>query len=172
MKRSARRDGFSVVELLVVFAVISVLLAMLLPALQGARETARRMSCLNNLKQLTLALYNYESSQKRFPAPCLLTSTEESHGLSMHARLLGFLEQQYLDSQIDYSASVDDQVHVVSRLIPSFICPSESNDRYRVIQSLPYRQRGEYGGVNYGASCGTWFSSIRIPMPQATARLR
>src|ERR1044072_9093438 len=66
MKRS--RNGFTLVELLVVIAIIGILVALLLPAVQAARDSARRSQCTNNLKQIAIAILNYEGSKKRFPA--------------------------------------------------------------------------------------------------------
>ena len=68
MRHGARSDGFTLVELLVVIAIIGILVGLLLPAVQAAREAARRMQCSNNVKQMALAMYNYESTYKRFPA--------------------------------------------------------------------------------------------------------
>ena len=66
--RCNRKVGFTLVELLVVIAIIGVLVGLLLPAVQAAREAARRMSCKNNLKQLSLATLNFETAHRRFPA--------------------------------------------------------------------------------------------------------
>jgi len=104
-----RRRGFTLVELLVVIAIIGVLVALLLPAVQAAREAARRMSCSNNLKQIGLALHNYHDSFKRFPPAginygwCQSPANDgrklfNSNGLMM---LLPFVEQNALYNQYD-----------------------------------------------------------------------
>src|ERR1700756_5037566 len=93
--------GFTLIELLVVIAIIAVLIALLLPAVQAAREAARRAQCVNNLKQIGVALHNYENSIGSFP-PGALTSPSTSnpaanaYSFSAHARVLSFLEQQSL----------------------------------------------------------------------------
>lgn len=91
MRKSYRRSGFTLVELLVVIAIIGILVGLLLPAVQAAREAARRMQCSNNLKQLGLAAHNYESAHKKFPYRQGGTS-ENADRLSGFIAILPFIE--------------------------------------------------------------------------------
>ncbi len=95
--RSQCAQGFTLIELLVVIAIIGVLAGLLLPAIQQAREAARRMQCQSNLRQFGLAMANYEGTYKRFPM------TDKPNGFSVQARLLPFIEQGNLQSQLDFS---------------------------------------------------------------------
>src|SRR5262245_45240345 len=107
MKRTAR--GFTLVELLVVIAIIGILIALLLPAVQAAREAARRSQCMNNLRQMGLAMLNYEQSYKVFPPSDVMTPDPatglmtKSLSLSVHARLLPFVEESSLRSLVNFS---------------------------------------------------------------------
>src|SRR4051812_42716877 len=96
----SRKSGFTLVELLVVIAIIGVLVALLLPAVQAARESARRMSCGNNVKQLALALHNHHDSKGYFPSG--RTSVGQ---FSVHAALLPYMEQENIYQTIDFSVS-------------------------------------------------------------------
>lgn len=93
-----KRAAFTLVELLVVIAIIGVLVALLLPAVQAAREAARRMSCSNNLKQCALALHNYHDTYRRFPG----LGERSITSFSIQARLLPFAEQTNLENLIDF----------------------------------------------------------------------
>jgi prepilin-type N-terminal cleavage/methylation domain-containing protein len=156
-----RRPGFTLVELLVVIAIIGVLVGLLLPAVQAAREAARRMSCSNNLKQIGLAIHNYESSLRSLPAAWSAPGDATGDGWSAQARLLPYLEQANLASEIDYAAgygvaTVTTTGGTVERLasmrVPTYLCPSEINDRLRMKNGAPYHYP-----LNYVANAGIFF---------------
>lgn len=126
-RRLSARSGFTLVELLVVIAIIGILVGLLLPAVQSARESARRMQCSNNLKQIGLALHNYESAYKRFPVGSI-----QSNFISAFASILPHLEQGNLYKEYDfslyyrepYNAAVSDQ-HIGTYLCPSMVLPRQ-----------------------------------------------
>jgi prepilin-type N-terminal cleavage/methylation domain-containing protein len=118
------RKGFTLVELLVVIAIIGILVGLLLPAVQAAREAARRMSCSNNMKQLGLAIHNYESAYKTAPrlATQGITSWGQDaswNGFSPHCAILPFIEQDALFQAINFSATHENDGNVLN--YPHFI---------------------------------------------------
>ena len=143
--------GFTLVELLVVIAIIGVLVGLLLPAVQSAREAARRMQCQNNLKQLGLALHNHESVRKTLPPLGDYLTSGNSVYWSIQARLLPFVEQANLHSLIDFTRPISDQPQVARMRMPHLLCPSEVNDRER-----PDSPTFTHYPLNYGANAGLW----------------
>lgn len=115
------RPAFTLVELLVVIAIIGVLVGLLLPAVQAARESARRMQCGNNLKQLALSAHNYESAYKCLPAG------RTSRGISAHAALAPYLEQGNAAEQINFSVAWNATENSTARtlMVATFLCPSD-----------------------------------------------
>ncbi len=123
-----RRMGFTLVELLVVIAIIAVLVALLLPAVQAAREAAPRTQCINNLRQLGIGFHNFESALRRFPAGDVVSPTGGSNGLSVHSRLLPFVEETSLKQLVKDNLPYNDPANDAARAarIPMFICPSDN----------------------------------------------
>lgn len=130
----ARRIGFTLIELLVVIAICGILVALLLPAVQSAREASRRMYCRSRLKQLGLALHQYAEVHGAFPRICLEgRGTSDSYftgwqGFSAHAVLLPFLEQSALHQQIDFNTTYRIGANYTltkNVVVPVFLCPSD-----------------------------------------------
>jgi len=159
------RCGFTLVELLVVIAIIGILIGLLLPAVQAAREAARRMSCQNNLSQLSLALHNYESSFRRFPSGYLHkygptgSRTEKANhmGLSWAAAMLPQLEQASVAEQIDYNLPIwaDENRAARDISLPVFLCPSDTYSASAfVFRDDSAIQQERYAAASYAANWG------------------
>lgn len=124
----SKRRAFTLVELLVVIAIIGVLVGLLLPAVQAAREAVRRSSCQNNLHQLALAGHNYHSSFNQLPSGWVSSGNSNLPGWSWAAGMLGEMEQNNLYEQIDFGVPIHDSSHRAVRetSIKSMICPSDT----------------------------------------------
>jgi prepilin-type N-terminal cleavage/methylation domain-containing protein len=156
--RSATRSAFTLVELLVVIAIIGVLVGLLLPAVQSAREAARRMQCSNNLKQIALSVHNYQSAYKKFPPSALVdlsvTSTGNNGSWGVHGRILPFLEQGNVYENIDLSLAWDNQSAIDGLKIPTYACPSDpGTDQERTFSD----GRPTLYPTTYGFNFGQWF---------------
>jgi prepilin-type N-terminal cleavage/methylation domain-containing protein/prepilin-type processing-associated H-X9-DG protein len=140
-----RRSGFTLIELLVVIAIIGVLIALLLPAVQSAREAARRSQCTNNLKQLGLALHNYHDSVGALP---LGRTIPFDASYSVQARVLTFMEQTTLQSAMNFDVgwNTPDNATIARVSIASFLCPSDA-------RQVPANRN--WGATNYRANEGT-----------------
>ena len=125
--RSSRRTAFTLIELLVVIAIIGTLVALLLPAVQQAREAARRASCRNKLKQFGLALHNYHGSFSSFPMAFSDNNDFDSVYANTNTVLLPYLDQAPLYDKYNMSAPWEDQLPLVaSAVVPVFSCPSDN----------------------------------------------
>jgi prepilin-type N-terminal cleavage/methylation domain-containing protein/prepilin-type processing-associated H-X9-DG protein len=168
MSRRVPRLGFTLIELLVVIAIIAVLIALLLPAVQAAREAARRAQCVNNMKQIGLALHNYHSTNDCFPPGAVNCTVAETGALnnngsySPHARLLGFMEQQQLYNAANFwiannssAYGVYAQSTVLGTRLNVFLCPSSPAPSWTMVWSTPPVTSMTAPGNNYFASKGS-----------------
>jgi len=169
LKVRSRAAGFTLVELLVVIAIIGVMVGLLLPAVQAAREAARRMSCQNNLKQIGLGLHNYHDTFKVFPAGFYMndgtynaakTPQQASNGLAWSTMILPFIEQSPLYDlvqtqtlsfarhwELANGAAPANAIAAARTGVSSYICPSDT-------MGLINTKRGNYGNNNYLGNSG------------------
>ena len=185
-RRARAPAAFSLVELLVVIAIIGVLISLLLPAVQAARESARRVQCINNLKQLATAALSYESSMGHLPPSALLEPSEMSYTrankvvinypvvdqevgkqFSWVVVLLPFIEQQSLYEAFDLSRSVFDQPQEPqSRYIESLICPSDIARSRHFFDEI-FTDGKYFGKANYAAYVSPFHIDLQLIYPGA-----
>jgi prepilin-type N-terminal cleavage/methylation domain-containing protein len=157
------RRGFTLVELLVVIAIIGILVALLLPAVQAAREAARRMSCGNQLKQLGLSLHNYHDTYKTLP-PGVSSIQNGQWGFSWFAHILPFIEQETLSDQLyiagnhpgwAYAGQTGGNINgqrFNGITIQSFLCPSSPLEPLHNVGSGFMHTRPQYTGISGAAN--------------------
>ena len=154
------RKGFTLIELLVVIAIVAILIALLLPAVQQAREAARRMSCKNNLKQLALALHNYQSTYEVFPG----LSASSQYGFSVQAKLLPYIDQAGLQNLVDFkqplmlggggSQSLNPVHATVARYVLALLlCPSDG--QHSLFENHNVAAGQAFAGTNYVVCTGS-----------------
>jgi prepilin-type N-terminal cleavage/methylation domain-containing protein/prepilin-type processing-associated H-X9-DG protein len=156
------RTAFTLIELLVVIAIIGVLIALLLPAVQAAREAARRAQCTNNLKQIGLGLHNYETVAGTLPPADIIAlpnSGQTTNGFSIHCRVLPFMEQGVAFNALNFAFShlQPPNTTVVTMAVNSFVCPSDINSNQRT-QFPPFTHLNATASVtSYGFNEGDWY---------------
>jgi prepilin-type N-terminal cleavage/methylation domain-containing protein/prepilin-type processing-associated H-X9-DG protein len=154
--RTSQR-GVTLIELLVVLAIIGVLIALIMPAVQQAREASRRVQCTNNLKQIGLALQNYLDLAQVYPPSSVLAGTGTTvtwlNGWSVHGRILPLLDRSALFNAINFNSSYRDPINttVSEQKVLAYLCPSEPNQE---LNNAPF---GKAGVTNYGFSIGDWY---------------
>ncbi|MFO1064117.1 MAG: DUF1559 domain-containing protein [Pirellulales bacterium] len=153
----SRFRGFTLIELLVVVAIIGILVSLLLPAVQAAREAARRMQCSNNLKQIGLAMHMHMDGKKGLPANGNYqwngSSVSTTNAWSGMARILPYIEQESLFRGIDFNVSYNAQPNISSKRVATFMCPSETNDRGQGTDAV---YGNKHWPINYALNNGTW----------------
>lgn len=149
--RATRKNAFTVVELLVVISIIGILVGLLLPAVQAAREAARRMQCANNLHQMGLALHEYHDMHRRFPAGVVFPNR-----VMWSAQILAQLEQTPLYSSLNFSLPFADDAtpngKACTEYLKVFRCPSSNSPDHVDVQGVDRRVPSNYLAVASGTA--------------------
>ncbi len=150
--------AFTLVEVLVVITILGILVALLLPAVQSAREAARRLWCGNSLRQLGVAIHQYHDQHRVLPPGALVDQLPNgslwTSYLGPHARILPFIEQNAVYGAMNTNTSYGDLDNklAVGRVISGFLCPSEVHQ-----EPVSHSAFGNIGGVSYGFCMGDWY---------------
>ncbi|MDB5338450.1 MAG: prepilin-type cleavage/methylation protein, partial [Planctomycetaceae bacterium] len=176
MRRDRKHAGFTLIELLVVIAIIGVLVALLLPAVQQAREAARRTQCKNNLKQLGLALHNYVDVQSVLPpggtrpgVASITNGSDNSWGTNWVTRILPFIDQSNIYNQYNFNIEprAGTNVGLVNMTLPALLCPSDTIGTSWVNGAWAPFAKGNYA-ANYGIGnpwSGAGFPDLTVRGP-------
>jgi prepilin-type N-terminal cleavage/methylation domain-containing protein len=154
--RGDNRKAFTLIELLVAIAIIAMLIALLLPAIQQAREAARRVQCKNNLKQIGLALHNYLSAHTVFP-PSFCIGASTGGTWSIHARILPYLDEAnafaIADLTVGYSVPPNSTNGITEMRVPTYTCPDEL---MAILRVSPTPGGANHFPTTYAFNGGTW----------------
>ncbi|MCH5373623.1 MAG: DUF1559 domain-containing protein, partial [Planctomycetes bacterium] len=181
-----RSSGFTLVELLVVIAIIGILVALLLPAIQAAREAARRSECVNNLKQIAVAMHNYHDTNGTLPAGFISVGGGNDPHFGWGVFILPYMEQSTLYEQLEpnvkrlkqfyYAGATAQEMMLLQTAIPAYRCPSDTtkklNDKvafgnpecFDIATSNYVACKGTDAGVNADPSDGCFFGNSWVKM--------